>query len=138
MNIKKNSLIIIGIIWLLAGIRLSISGAYGLSELGIGAKIFIFAGLAILIGFAKGRFILTKVALKYYNNSHKLELNNIFTGWAKILGVKGFILISVMVGAGVLLRHSNIDRPILGILYLAIGIALVYASKIFFEKNSSV
>ena len=42
-----------------------------------------------------------------------------------------------MIAMGSFLRHSKIDRPILGIVYLAVGIALVYASKIFFAKKTT-
>ena len=137
MNAKKISLIVVGMIWLLVGIGLSLAGTNWITKLGFGPTMFIFLTSAVTVGFLKGKFILGKVALKYYKRSEVIEFNkhDIFTGWAKIFGVKGFILISLMMIMGSILRRSPIDRPILGIIYLAVGIALLYASKIFFNDT---
>ena len=140
MNTKKISLIIVGLIWFGVGVGLSICGIKWLLTLGFGPNMFLFTLLAFVLGSLKGKFVLRKIALKYYRRSEVVQFNknDIFFGWAKILGIRGFVLIGLMVALGRFLRTSNIDRPILGIIYLAVGIALVYASKIFFEKNSSV
>lgn len=134
MDIKKTSLIIVGIVWATVGIGLSIAGINWISHLGFGPKMIIFISLSVVIGLLKGKFILQKIAKKYYKRSEVIEFNknDIYLGWLKILGVRGFILIGLMIAMGSFLRHSNIDRPILGIIYLAVGMALVYASKIFF------
>ncbi len=139
MSAKKISLIIVGLIWSLVGIGLSIAGSNWILGLGIGPKMIAFISAGVIIGLLKGKFILKKVALKYYKRSEVVQFNknDIFLGWVKILGIRGFILISVMMALGSFLRHSNIDRPILGIIYLAVGIALVYASKIFYESNKA-
>ena len=137
MSIKKTSLVIVGVIWLAVGLGLSICGIKWLMTLGFGPNMIIFTSVAVIIGSLKGKFVLRKVALKYYKRSEVVQFNknDMLFGWVKILGVKGFILIGLMMGLGRFLRTSNIDRPILGILYLAVGIALVYASKIFFSTR---
>ena len=136
-NVKKTSLIIVGVMWFIVGAVLSIVGINWMLMLGFGPKLIMFLTPAVLIGVLKGRFVLQKVALKYYKRSDVIKFNDkdVFLGWAKILGVKGFILIALMMVMGSFLRHSNIDRPILGIVYLAVGIALLYASKIFFNTD---
>ncbi len=140
MDIKKTSLIIVGLIWFLVGLGLSICGIRWLMTLGFGPKMIIFTSVAVIIGSLKGKFVLRKIALKYYKRSEVVQFNknDMFFGWVKIFGVKGFILIGLMMALGRFLRTSNIDRPILGIVYLAVGIALVYASKIFFDNKSAV
>ena len=138
MNFKKVSLVLVGLIWLSVGIGLSIAGANWIRSLGLGPKMIVFFTASILIGFSKGKFILQKVAAKYYKRAELLQFNNmlsLFFGWAQILGIKGFFLIGLMMILGGTLRRSPIDRPILGIVYLAVGIALVYASKIFFKDK---
>ena len=137
MNGKKTSLILVGLIWLVVGIYLGITGTNWMLGLGLGKKLIIFLAVSTTIGLLKGKFVLKKVALKYYKRADTIQFNksDILTGWIRILGLKGFILIGLMMGMGIFLRHSNIDRPILGIVYLAVGIALVYASKIFFETK---
>lgn len=134
MNIQRVSVIIVGAIWFLVGLFLSVRGINWLLQLGMSMKLIIFLSVAVAIGLLKGRFILQKVALKYFKRSFDIQYSkiDIFIGWAKVLGIKGSILIGLMIGMGILLRHSSIDRPILGIIYLAVGIALLYASKVFF------
>ena len=134
-EVKKISVRIVGMIWLLVGVGLSIAGVNWILSLGIGPKMIIFLTASCLIGLLKGRFVLQKVAAKYIKRSDLIEFNknDILLGWIKIFGVKGFVLIGVMVFMGRFLRHSNIDRPILGIVYLAVGISLLYASRIFFS-----
>ena len=138
MNPKKISLIIVGAIWFLVGIGLSIRGINWLLSLSFGPKMIVFFLIATIIGLLKGKSILTKVALKYYKRAEVIQFNknDILIGWIKIFGVKGFILIGLMMGLGIFLRKTSIDRPLLGIIYLAVGIALVYASKIFFKDNT--
>lgn len=135
MNSKKTSLILVGFLWLIVGVALSFVGIKWLLTLGMGTKMIIFVSAATLIGVLKGKFVLQKVAHKYYKRAEVVEFkkNDFLTGWIKILGVRGFVLIGLMMAMGAFLRHSNIDRPILGIIYLAVGISLVYASKIFFK-----
>ena len=139
MDVKKLSLKAVGFIWAVVGIYLSVVGLKWLMALAIGPKLVIFLSLSALIGPLKGKFILSKVAKRYYDGAEKLTFtnNDIFLGWVKILGLRGFILIASMILIGSLLRHSSIDRPILGVIYLAVGIALLYASKVFF-KNKEV
>ena len=137
VKVKKTSLTIVGIIWFLVGAGLSIAGINWMLMLGFGPKMIIFLTLSVLIGLLKGRFVLQKVALKYYKRSDLVQFNDndILIGWMKIFGVKGFILIGLMMAMGGILRRSPIDRPILGIVYLAVGIALLYASKTFFNTD---
>ena len=137
MDTKKTSLIIVGVIWFLVGAGLSIAGVNWMLQLGIGPKLIMFLTPAVLIGVLKGKFVLQKVALKYYKRSDVIQFsdNDILIGWIKILGVKGFVLIGLMMALGGILRRSPIDRPILGIVYLAVGIALLYASKTFFNTD---
>lgn len=139
MNAKKISVILVGIIWLAVGIGLGIAGINWILGLTFGPKLIIFLAISVIIGLLKGKTILSKVALKYYKRSEVVQINknDILTGWIKILGIKGFLLIGLMVLMGSFLRHSNIDRPILGIVYLAVGIALVYASKMFFVRGNN-
>lgn len=139
MDEKKISLILVGTIWLLVGIGLSIAGANWITGSDLGPKMIIFVAISVALGLIKGKFVLNKVAIKYYKRSDLIQFNknDILTGWIKILGIRGFLLITLMIALGSFLRHTNIDRPILGIIYLAVGISLVYASKIFFEAKKA-
>ena len=138
MNSKKVSINVIGLIWAAVGVGLSIAGFNWILTLGLLPKAFAFILAALIIGFIKNKLILRKVAIKYLKRASLIEFkdNDTFLGWTKILGLKGFIFIGLMMALGVLLRHSQIDRPILGIIYLAVGFSLVYASRIFFVSEN--
>jgi len=137
MDVKQLSLKIVGFIWMLVGLGLSLAGINWMLQLGLGANLIIFLTTSLVIGLLKGKFVLQKVAKKYYKRSDDIQYNrnDIFIGWAKIMGIRGGVLVTVMMTIGMILRHSNIDRPILGIIYLAVGIALLYASKVFFKSQ---
>ena len=137
MDAKNISIKVVGSIWFIVGIALSIVGTKWLLLTGLGPKFFGLLFLSVLIGGLKGKKVLKKIAKRYYDGAEKIKFNDndIFLGWVKILGVRGFILIASMMILGSILRHSTIDRPILGVIYLAVGIALLYASKVFFNKS---
>ena len=139
MNIKNISIKVVGSIWFIVGTFLSFTGVRWLLLTGLGPKFFGLILLSVIIGGLKGSTILKKVAKKYYARADKIKFNDndIFLGWVKILGIKGFILIASMIVLGSILRHSSIDRPILGVIYLAVGIALLYASKVFFSSSQT-
>ena len=135
LNMKSISVITVGAMWFLVGAFLITRGIGWIHELGLTTKLIIFTSIAVTVGLLKGKFVLQKVALKYLKRSDTIEYNkiDILTGWLKILGIKGSLLIALMIAMGVVLRHSNINRPILGVIYMAVGIALLYSSKMFFK-----
>ncbi len=139
---KKTSLMIVGVIWLLVGIGLSIAGIWWINGLNFGPMMVTFMSISVIVGLLKGRFVLKKIALKYYKRADLIQFSknrtlSLLFGWVQVLGIRGFILIGLMMAMGSFLRHSSIDKPVLGIVYLAVGIALVYASKIFFSESKA-
>ena len=136
MKPEKVSLLIVGLIWLAVSIRLLLTGVQGLLTLDIGPKLIIFASIGVIIGLLKGRFILQKVATKYCNNAKSITFteNDMYIGWIKVLGIRGFVLLGIMMSIGYFLRNSSIDKAILGIICLAVSLGLGYASKVFFAN----
>ena len=140
MTAQKISINLVGVIWAVVGFCLSTAGIKWILQLGLTPLMIFFLTCSIVIGLLKGKFILQKVAAKYCKRAEKIKFKDmdVIFGWIKVFGVKGFVLIAIMAVTGSLLRHSTIDRPILGVIYLAVGIALVYASKIFFVATREV
>lgn len=136
MEPKKVSLVVVGAIWILVSIRLLFTGIQGLLTLGIGPKMIIFCAIGIAIGLLKGRFVLQKVATKYCVGAKSITFNknDIYIGWVKVLGIRGFVLLGIMMSIGFFLRNSSIDKAILGIVCLAVSLGLGYASKTFFVQ----
>ncbi len=140
MKAHKISLIIVGLIWFSVSIRLFISGIQNLFLEEIGPRIILFTSIAVAIGLLKGKFVLQKVANKYCNNAKSITFtqNDIYIGWIKVLGIRGFALLGIMMTIGYFLRNSNIDRTILGIICLAVSLGLGYASKVFFTNAKTL
>ena len=99
-----------------------------------GYGIVLIAVMAIAIGIVKARFILIRYAGK--------AVRRIRTrGHACFFGLfawSSWVFIIVMMGGGVLLRHSPLvdswgGRTFLGILYVAVGTALAIADVVFWR-----
>jgi len=96
--------------------------------------IVLFALVAVTIGLVKARLILIRYANK--------AVTRIRTrGHASFFGLfapSSWLFILVMMGGGVLLRHSALvdywwGRTFLGILYVAVGTALAIADVVFWR-----
>ncbi len=94
--------------------------------------------VAILIGLAKERYVLSNHARKAVIRIHE-------RGKACFFGFfswKAWLFIAVMMGGGVALRHSVLADPndsirwgrdALAVLYVAVGTALAYADRIYWK-----
>ena len=96
--------------------------------------IVLFALVAVAIGLVKARLILIRYAKK--------AVTRIRTrGHASFFGLfapSSWVFIIVMMGGGVLLRHSALvdywwGRTFLGVLYVAVGTALAIADVVFWR-----
>ncbi len=45
--------------------------------------------------------------------------------------VKSWLFVLVMMGGGILLRGTAIPRSVLGVIYVAVGTALIFADRIY-------
>ena len=99
-----------------------------------GYGIALIALAAVAIGLVKARLILIRYATKAVRRIHT-------RGHASFFGLfapSSWLFILVMMGGGVLLRHSPLvdywwGRTFLGILYVAVGTALAIADVIFWR-----
>lgn len=142
------TLVTLATLWTLGGLRLLWSGSFllmGEAAHIVGAVMIGSVLLAIAIGFGKGKFVLQKTAQRSIDAVNQLEDKVIhwFLGWAKVLGLRGFIVIGLMIGLGILLA-SNISPLNLfgrGLIRITIGTALLIGSLRFWSElrdNSKV
>jgi len=86
--------------------------------------------LALILGFAKGRFVLQKTALKSHERIAKLEnpttIGNLYTK-------SNFIIIAIMMGLGMLMKALNLSNDIRGFIDVAVGCALMQGSLAYFR-----
>lgn len=121
---KRIRVFLAGLVWICAGILLlSFSASWLEGFFADGSLKFTWAG--ILLALAIHHFGFLRIVDK--NLGRLLPVNEprcvfSFISW------KSYITIAVMVSLGVLLRHSPIPKPLLAILYIGIGLALILSS----------
>lgn len=93
---------------------------------------------ALVIGFAKERYILSGYARKAVVRIHERGRACYFG----FFSVKSWIFILVMMGGGIALRRSVLadsrdiipwGRDVLAVVYVAVGTALAYADRIYWK-----
>jgi hypothetical protein len=100
-----------GIFWLGIGIMLTVRGIFTLTtaqDMGASVSaIGLAAGLALIIGLAKGRFVLSKSARR--NRDRIGELTEPVRAW-QVFSVKFYPLILLMMGMGIGIRHFFVNE----------------------------
>ena len=133
----------VGILLLSKGLRLIVTAAY---EIGGGSSLFhrlsSFLGnvqqaalfvisLALLMGFIKGRFILSKtvarVVARIFTLPSPVEMKKIYTK-------NYYILLGAMVCLGMVMRGLSLSSDIRGFIDVTIGSALVNGAILYFRS----
>lgn len=87
--------------------------------------------IGTMAGVLVYRFKFSRIAARNVRRISRLpERNNPLAFQPPVM----YVLISLMMGLGVALRHSAIPRPALAILYLGIGLGLVLASLSYYHR----
>lgn len=108
--------------WTAIGLMLFVRGILQL-EL---AHKFILALPAILLGAAKSRYVLDKAAKK--NIGRILSFDD-GTCLGAVFSAKTWLLILLMSGSGMILRHLGLPHAVLGFILMIIGPALILSSR---------
>ena len=121
---------IAGFLWNVAGFIL-IERAYEWLEDLSSEQLLVVLSLGIMLAliFYFAGFI--KIARKNINRIASLPESVCifaFTAW------KGYLIIAVMVTAGILLRHSSFTKHYLAVFYVAMGGSLLLGSSLFYTK----
>ena len=91
-----------------------------------GANTWIALGIGLVLGIGKGLTALRKGARRAVTH---IEAQGEVAPWWNVFSVKMFLLVGLMVGAGLLLRFAPYDETVkawvVGALYPGIGVALV-------------
>ena len=116
-----------GALWLIAGGILCTRGYAWIAEISAGSLVLLeFCGL--VLGIFGYRFGFSKITRRNIDRITTLPVqSSIFSFTA----ARGYILIIIMVSAGILLRSSAIPREYLSVPYTAMGVALILGSMNF-------
>lgn len=122
-----------GIVWLMAGLILSLRGFGWIID---NSQIWwLLAIISILIGSLKSYFVFFKVIKKNVRRIRELAPHKdkicIFAFQANM----SYLLVILMMSTGHFLRLSPIPRLYLGILYLAIGVALAISGLKYINES---
>ena len=137
---KQRLLQIAGFIWVIVGLFLIYlgSGLYNLAviEQNTSKETLIISGiLGVVIGILKGKFVLSKTALRNRNRINQLvppiSIHQIFSG-------AFYGLIAGMMVLGFLLREFNTylgGYVVVASIYCGIGMALIAASSVYWKND---
>jgi hypothetical protein len=127
---RKAQMLLAATIWTGAGVLLFSMGMFWM-ESGLGWGLALVAAIPfVLIGMAKGHFLLDRVARR--SVSRIIERGPNAPIWT-FYGVRTWLLVGLMMGSGIALRllfnFEHWQFFYLGFLYVAVGVALVLASR---------
>lgn len=139
-----------GIVWLVVGLmllRLGLtllvgtatdpSGYFPLAAfmsgyVGLNGALMLLVGLAFLIGYLKGRFVLGKSAQK---GVERIKSFPNPTSLGNIYSLKYYLLLGGMVALGISIKYLGIPNDIRGVVDVAIGIALLTGASIYIRHG---
>lgn len=87
-------------------------------------------GMALAIGYFKGRFVLAKTVKKMVARIRSLPTP---VGLHLIYSFKFYILIAFMIGLGMALKFFSVPEDVRGIVDIAIGAALINGAVLYFR-----
>jgi hypothetical protein len=156
MGAKNFSVLLAGLIWMLVGLRIGLRAVPWLTPyisdidfsrsgldflMHLDPKLALFLA-SIIIAILKAKTVLKKAFLRNMGNLDKISESphNYLTGWLILYGVKGSVMISIMIGIGFALRYLRglgLDtHNIFGFIYLGIALGLFLAGFYYINAFS--
>jgi len=118
----KTHLLAAALLWTVVGLGLAAAGlVWSFSSALPWSLLLAVAGIAA--GTLKGRLVIRKMADW---NTARIIARGDGHCLGGFLAPKTWLLVIVMMGSGLLLRRSGVPRPILGVLYTAVGTGLLF------------
>jgi len=119
---RSTHLLLAAILWTSIGIFLMVRGLGWL----LSADLTLLVLPAVLVGLLKSRYILDKTAARSIDRILRLKdgtcVGAVYSKWT-------WLLVLAMMTSGILLRHSSFPKPVLAVLYIAVGWALFWSSR---------
>jgi hypothetical protein len=140
---RKTHLTIAAILWGLVGFGLLMAGLFFLfgnrgmgtlpgQEAGIGTTELIALIVAVLLGGAKGKFVITKVGKKNRARIESLpEVSPVYTTFSG----KSWVMVLGMILLGRLIRLGGASPVAVGAIYVAVGVALLIGSRVYLQDS---
>lgn len=130
---RRQHLWIAAAIWTIVGTGLFIMGLvfwFHFPYLGFLDTRHVIGGTgALSVGLIKGKFILDKTANRVIERVETLAEPNPLKSVFQMFGAKTIILILAMMGIGIVLRLAGVSFEVRGLIYIAVGTALVWSCR---------
>jgi hypothetical protein len=127
--VNRSILVLIaGSVWAMVGLMLS-RLAILWWERYTGSFLVLFIILGLILGIVKGYFVFSRVVKKNISRIARMDDTGFilaFIPWQTYLLITGMILL------GIALRHSELPKQYLAILYLGVGLAMILSSLQYF------
>ncbi len=128
-HVSRTVLILLaGIVWVLTGMML-LKHAIGWWHNYQGSLLVFLATLGVLLGVFKGYFIYTRVVKKNIDRISKFPAANFILSF---ITLRTYGLILLMMILGIVLRHSSFPKQYLAVIYLAVGLAMLFSGLPYF------
>ena len=125
---KKYLILLAGLAWLGVGIMLAKKAFHWFVE--INDKILLYSLIGFTFALIFHHFGFLRIADKNIKSIEEMEgLRCIFS----FIKWKSYVLILVMISFGIVIRHSSLPLQDIGIIYLTIGLSLVFSSIRYFR-----
>lgn len=120
-------------IWTLVGAGLLMMGLvfwFHLPYLGFLDQRHLLGGTAALsVGLVKGKLILDRTAGRVIDRVETLQEPNPFKSVWQMFGTKTIVLILAMMSIGIVLRIAGVSFEVRGLIYIAVGIGLLWSCR---------
>jgi hypothetical protein len=131
----RTQFVFAGVIWYAVAVVLGTRGVGWL----IGAEwAIVLAAVGVVLGLAKARYIMQRVATRAVDRIRMRDREKCAGGF---FSWQTWVVVLVMMAGGHALRLTDMPRPVLGALYVAIATGLLVAGRIYWmaavEKTDS-
>jgi hypothetical protein len=121
----RTHLLAAALLWTVVGLGLTAAGlAWSFGSAFPWSLLLAITGIAA--GMVKGRFVIRKMADW---NTARIIARGDGRCLGGFLAPKTWLLVAGMMASGIILRRSGVPRPILGVLYTAVGTALLTGGR---------
>ena len=121
---RSTRLAVAGGLWLAVGGGLATVGSVWLVTRG-GPGSWSLAPVAVLVGWAKATYILAPMADR---NVERIRSGPAYRPLLGVFPPRTWLLVAGFMALGAVLRRSSVPRDFLGLVYVAVGVALVLGS----------
>jgi hypothetical protein len=136
---RRFHLLLAASIWTLVGAGLLTMGSvfwFHLPYLGFLDRQHLLGGaIALGVGLIKGRLILDRTANRVIERIDTLTEPNPFKSVFQMFGAKTLALILAMMGIGIVLRVVGVSFEVRGLIYLAVGCALLWSCRRYWAAS---